>query len=49
MLLMQKPTAANPDGCDATVTVAHTKTPDLAAVCRRADVARLMIHVGVKS
>jgi methylenetetrahydrofolate dehydrogenase (NADP+)/methenyltetrahydrofolate cyclohydrolase len=38
LLLMQKPTAANPDACDATVTVAHTKTPDLAAVCRRADV-----------
>lgn len=38
MLLMQKPTRANPDGCDATVTVAHTRTADLAAVCRRADV-----------
>ena len=38
LMLMQRPTAANPDGCDATVTVAHTKTPDLAAVCRRADV-----------
>ena len=38
LMLMQKPTAANPAGCDATVTVAHTRTPDLAAVCRRADV-----------
>ncbi len=38
LLLMQKPTAANPAGCDSTVTVAHTKTPDLAGVCRRADV-----------
>jgi methylenetetrahydrofolate dehydrogenase (NADP+)/methenyltetrahydrofolate cyclohydrolase len=37
-LLMQKPTKANPDACDATVTVAHTRTADLAAVCRRADV-----------
>jgi methylenetetrahydrofolate dehydrogenase (NADP+)/methenyltetrahydrofolate cyclohydrolase len=37
-MLMQKPTAANPAGCDATVTVAHTRTPDLAGVCRRADV-----------
>jgi methylenetetrahydrofolate dehydrogenase (NADP+)/methenyltetrahydrofolate cyclohydrolase len=38
LMLMQKQTAANPAGCDATVTVAHTKTPDLAAVCRRAGV-----------
>jgi methylenetetrahydrofolate dehydrogenase (NADP+)/methenyltetrahydrofolate cyclohydrolase len=38
LMLMQKPTAANPAACDATVTVAHTKTPDLAAVCRRADI-----------
>jgi methylenetetrahydrofolate dehydrogenase (NADP+) / methenyltetrahydrofolate cyclohydrolase len=38
LLLMQKPSPANPDACDATVTVAHTRTPDLAAVCRRADV-----------
>jgi methylenetetrahydrofolate dehydrogenase (NADP+)/methenyltetrahydrofolate cyclohydrolase len=37
LMLMQKPTAANPAGCDATVTVAHTRTPDLAGVCRRAD------------
>jgi len=38
LMLMQKKTAANPAGCDATVTVAHTRTKDLAAVCRRADV-----------
>jgi methylenetetrahydrofolate dehydrogenase (NADP+)/methenyltetrahydrofolate cyclohydrolase len=38
LMLMQKRTSANPAGCDATVTVAHTRTPDLAAVCRRADV-----------
>ncbi|MBY0457898.1 MAG: bifunctional 5,10-methylenetetrahydrofolate dehydrogenase/5,10-methenyltetrahydrofolate cyclohydrolase [Gemmataceae bacterium] len=38
LMLMQKPTAANPAGGDATVTVAHTRTADLAAVCRRADV-----------
>ncbi len=37
-LLMQKPTAANPAAGDATVTVAHTRTADLAAVCRRADI-----------
>lgn len=38
LMLMQKPSAANPAACDATVTVAHTRTADLAAVCRRADV-----------
>ncbi len=38
VMLMQKPTAANPAAGDATVTVAHTRTRDLAAVCRRADV-----------
>lgn len=38
VMLMQKPTAANPAAGDATVTVAHTRTKDLAAVCRRADV-----------
>ena len=38
MMLMQKPTAANPAGGDATVTVAHTRTRDLAAVCRRAEI-----------
>jgi methylenetetrahydrofolate dehydrogenase (NADP+)/methenyltetrahydrofolate cyclohydrolase len=44
MMLMQKPTKANPAG-DATVTVAHTRTRDLAAVCRRADV--LVVAAGV--
>ncbi len=38
LMLLQKPTSANPAGCDATVTVAHTRTPDLGPVCRRADV-----------
>jgi methylenetetrahydrofolate dehydrogenase (NADP+)/methenyltetrahydrofolate cyclohydrolase len=38
VMLLQKPSAANPLGCDATVTVAHTRTADLAAVCRTADV-----------
>ena len=37
-MLMQKPTADNPAGCDATVTVAHTRTRDLGGVCRNADV-----------
>ncbi len=38
VMLMQKATSANPAGCDATVTVAHTRTPDLGDVCRAADV-----------
>jgi methylenetetrahydrofolate dehydrogenase (NADP+)/methenyltetrahydrofolate cyclohydrolase len=38
LMLMQKPSAANPAAGDATVTVAHTRTRDLAEVCRRADV-----------
>jgi len=38
VMLMQKPTLANPAGGDATVTVAHTRTRDLAAVCRRAEI-----------
>lgn len=38
LMLMQKPSAANPAACDATVTVAHTRTRDLAEVCRRADI-----------
>src|SRR5438067_5805168 len=37
-MLLQKRTAANPAGGDATVTVAHTRTRDLAAVCRRAEI-----------
>lgn len=36
LMLMQKRSPANPAAGDATVTVAHTKTQDLAAVCRRA-------------
>src|SRR5262249_27507126 len=38
LMLMQKKTASNPAGGDATVTVAHTRTRDLAAVCRRAEI-----------
>jgi methylenetetrahydrofolate dehydrogenase (NADP+) / methenyltetrahydrofolate cyclohydrolase len=38
LMLLQKPTTANPAAGDATVTVAHTKTRDLAAVCRRAEI-----------
>jgi len=38
LMLMQKPTAANPAGGDATVTVAHTRTADLAGICRQADI-----------
>lgn len=38
MMLMQKPTPANPVGGDATVTIAHTRTRDLAAVCRCAEI-----------
>lgn len=38
LMLMQKPTPANPAAGDATVTIAHTKTRDLAAICRRAEI-----------
>jgi methylenetetrahydrofolate dehydrogenase (NADP+)/methenyltetrahydrofolate cyclohydrolase len=38
LMLAQKRTAANPAGGDATVTIAHTRTRDLAAVCRRAEI-----------
>ncbi len=38
MMMVQKRTSFNPAGCDATVTIAHTRTPDLPAVCRRADI-----------
>ena len=44
LMLAQKRTAANPAGGDATVTLAHTRTRDLAAVCRRADI--LVVAVG---
>lgn len=45
MMLLQKPTQANTAGADATVTVAHTRTADLAAICRQADV--IVAAVGV--
>lgn len=38
LMLMQKPSKANPAGGDATVTVAHTRTANLAEVCRGADI-----------
>jgi methylenetetrahydrofolate dehydrogenase (NADP+) / methenyltetrahydrofolate cyclohydrolase len=38
VMLMQKPSPENPAGGDATVTVAHTKTTNLAEVCRSADI-----------
>ena len=38
LMMAQKRTPANPTGCDATVTLAHTRTADLAAICRRADI-----------
>jgi methylenetetrahydrofolate dehydrogenase (NADP+)/methenyltetrahydrofolate cyclohydrolase len=38
VMLLQKKTTMNPAGCDATVTVAHTRTTDLDAICRRADI-----------
>lgn len=38
VMLMQKRTVMNPAAGDATVTVAHTRTRDLAAVCRRAEI-----------
>jgi methylenetetrahydrofolate dehydrogenase (NADP+)/methenyltetrahydrofolate cyclohydrolase len=45
LMLMQKPSPANPAGGDATVTVAHSRTPNLAEVCRSADI--LIAAVGV--
>ncbi|MDB5309175.1 MAG: folD [Gemmataceae bacterium] len=38
LMLAQKRTPANPAGGDATVTIAHTRTRDLAGVCRRAEI-----------
>lgn len=38
LMLCQKRTKSNPAGGDATVTIAHTRTRDLAAVCRRAEI-----------
>lgn len=45
MMMMQKPSQANPAAGDATVTIAHTRTTGLAAICRRADI--LIAAVGV--
>jgi methylenetetrahydrofolate dehydrogenase (NADP+) / methenyltetrahydrofolate cyclohydrolase len=45
LILMQKPTAAFPEAGDATVTVVHRGTRDLAAITRRADI--LIAAVGV--
>ena len=38
LMLAQKRTAGNPAGGDATVTIAHTRTRNLAEVCRRAEI-----------
>ena len=38
LMLAQKDIGIGPDVADATVTIAHSRTPDLADVCRRADV-----------
>ncbi len=38
LMLLQKPTVTNPAGGDATVTIAHTRTRDLAEMCRRAEI-----------
>jgi methylenetetrahydrofolate dehydrogenase (NADP+)/methenyltetrahydrofolate cyclohydrolase len=38
LMLAQKRTAANPAAGDATVTIAHTRTRNLAEVCRRAEI-----------
>jgi len=38
LMLMQKRTESNPAGGDATVTIVHTRTTNLAEVCRRADI-----------
>jgi methylenetetrahydrofolate dehydrogenase (NADP+) / methenyltetrahydrofolate cyclohydrolase len=38
MMLMQKPTTGNPAAGDATVTIAHSRTRDLGAICRRAEI-----------
>lgn len=38
LMLAQKRTTANPAGGDATVTIAHTRTRNLADVCRRAEI-----------
>jgi len=55
LMLAQKKTIWNPAGGDATVTIAHTGTKNLAEVCRRADIliaavgkARLILPEMVK-
>jgi methylenetetrahydrofolate dehydrogenase (NADP+)/methenyltetrahydrofolate cyclohydrolase len=45
LMLMQKPTKSNPAAGDSTVTIAHTRTRDLAVICRRAEI--LIAAVGV--
>jgi len=45
LMMMQKQSPANPLGCDATVTLAHTRTANLETVCQRADI--LIAAVGV--
>ena len=45
LMLAQKKTSKNPAGGNATVTLAHTGTHDLAGVCRRADI--LIAAVGM--
>jgi methylenetetrahydrofolate dehydrogenase (NADP+)/methenyltetrahydrofolate cyclohydrolase len=38
LMLMQKPSPGNPAAGDATVTVAHSRSRDLADLCRRAEI-----------
>ena len=38
LLLAQKESHLGPDACNATVTLCHSRTRDLAAICRQADV-----------
>lgn len=45
LILMQKPSAAFPEAGDATVTVAHSRSADLPAIARSADI--LIAAVGV--
>ena len=45
LILLQKPSASFPEAGDATVTVAHSRTADLPAIARTADI--LVAAVGV--
>jgi methylenetetrahydrofolate dehydrogenase (NADP+)/methenyltetrahydrofolate cyclohydrolase len=45
LMLLQKRTAQNPAGGEATVTVVHTRSRDLPALCRRAEI--LVVAAGV--